>query len=161
MILAIATCSSMFFSRHKYLYFCLKELHVVSSWQRSCRQWLCFVFSLCTPGKSATALNRHVVNSTADIHVRVEVQLFMEQPSPSLFSLSLSRSNRHNFLQLTALGDLYRCRGLSTLRSNTLDLVNDIKSINNLAEDNVLAIEPGSINGADEDCSRDMFGGGG
>ena len=98
-------------------------------------------------------------HSAADIHVRVEVQLFMEQPSPSLFSLS--RSNRHFFLQLTALGDLHRCRGLSTLRSNTLDLVNDIKSINNLAEDNVLAIEPGSINGADEDCSRDMFGGGG
>jgi hypothetical protein len=41
---------------------------------------------------------------------------------------------------------------LATLGSNSFDFVDDIQALDNLAKDNVLAIEPGSIDGTDEDC---------
>jgi len=39
------------------------------------------------------------------------------------------------------------------LGSKSFDFVDDIKALENLSKDNMLAIEPGSIDGADEDCS--------
>ena len=65
---------------------------------------------------------------------------------------SVGRSTLYG-LQLTTLGDLDRCRGLATLGSNFFDFVDDIKALDNLSKYNMLAIEPGSIDGADEDCS--------
>jgi hypothetical protein len=37
-------------------------------------------------------------------------------------------------------------------RTDTFNLLDDIVSLNDLSEDNVLAIEPGCLGGADEDC---------
>ena len=36
--------------------------------------------------------------------------------------------------------------------SNSFDFVDDVKALDNLSKYNMLAIEPGGIDGADEDC---------
>jgi len=54
------------------------------------------------------------------------------------------------YLKLTAVLNLDDLAGHSTLASNGLDSFNNLKSLNNLSEDNVLSIQPRSINGTDK-----------
>jgi hypothetical protein len=55
-------------------------------------------------------------------------------------------------LELAALGDL-DCLGRLVARGlgHVLDLVDDLEALEHLAEDNVLAVEPGSDGGGDEE----------
>jgi hypothetical protein len=55
-------------------------------------------------------------------------------------------------LELAALGDL-DCLGRLVARGlgHILDLVDDLKALEHLAEDNVLAVEPGGDGGGDEE----------
>lgn len=54
-------------------------------------------------------------------------------------------------LQLTAVSDDNLLGGLATVRADGLNSLNDVHTLNNLAEDDVLAIEPSSLHGGDEE----------
>ena len=59
-----------------------------------------------------------------------------------------------SLLQLSTLGNLDGGGGLATIGTVRLNFIDNIKSFNNLAKDNVLAIEPGRVDGANEDWCR-------
>ncbi len=54
-------------------------------------------------------------------------------------------------LELSAVGDDDLLGGLAGLRANSLDGLDDIQALNNLAEDNVLAVQPGAGDSANEE----------
>jgi len=55
-------------------------------------------------------------------------------------------------LELAALGDLDRLgRLVARALGHVLDLVDDLEALEDLAEDNVLAVEPGGDGGGDEE----------
>ena len=64
--------------------------------------------------------------------------------------LSASRPRKH-LSKLTAVGDGDRGRGLTVGGTVGLDLLDDIETLNDLAEDDVLAIQPTSLLSADEE----------
>jgi hypothetical protein len=61
-----------------------------------------------------------------------------------------SSSSRDSRLQLAGLLDGDGLGGLSGLRSDALDGLDDVKALDDLSEDNVLAVQPGGLHGADE-----------
>jgi hypothetical protein len=58
------------------------------------------------------------------------------------------------FLKLSARLDDNLCAGGTRSRSNTLDGLDDVHTLDDLAEDDVLAIEPGCLGGTEEDCDK-------
>lgn len=58
-----------------------------------------------------------------------------------------------NPLQLARLLNLDRLSGLTGLRANLLDSLDDVHALDNLAEDDVLAVQPRSLDGADEELA--------
>jgi hypothetical protein len=54
-------------------------------------------------------------------------------------------------LQLAGLLDGDGLGGLAGLGSDALDGLDNVEALNNLSEDNVLAIQPGGLDGADEE----------
>ena len=63
----------------------------------------------------------------------------------------LLRKALGQILKLAAGDNLDTRRGGSTLRADGLNLVNDVEAVSDLAEDDVLAIEPGGVSGANKE----------
>ena len=64
--------------------------------------------------------------------------------------MSASRPCKH-LSKLATVGDGDLSRGLTVGRTVGLDLLDDIQTLNDLAEDDVLAIQPTGLLGADEE----------
>ena len=54
---------------------------------------------------------------------------------------------------MARLLNLDRLPGLTGLRANLLNSLDDIHALDNLAEDDVLAVQPRSLDGADEELA--------
>jgi len=68
------------------------------------------------------------------------------------FTISLSQKVLHQLhLKLTTVLDFDGLTGHSTLVTNLLNLVHDVKSFDNLSEDTMFSIKPRSINSTDEE----------
>jgi hypothetical protein len=63
----------------------------------------------------------------------------------------LSSDNRDFRLQLAGLLNGDGLRGLAGLGSDTLDGLDNVETLLDLAEDDVLAVQPGGLDGADEE----------
>ena len=57
-----------------------------------------------------------------------------------------------HLFQLSAVLDGDGAAGLATVGTLGLDLLNNVLSLEDLAKDDVTAIEPGGLDGGDEDC---------
>jgi len=62
-----------------------------------------------------------------------------------------ARRSCNSCLQLAGLLDGDRLSGLAAGGADALDSLDDVKALDNLTEDNVLAVEPRGLDGADEE----------
>ena len=67
-----------------------------------------------------------------------------------LHRISIPKST--HLFELSAILDGDGVAGLATVGALGLDLLDNVLSLEDLAEDDVTAIEPGGLDGGDEDC---------
>lgn len=61
-------------------------------------------------------------------------------------------------LQLSAVGDHDLLGGLARLAAEALDRLDDLQTLDNLAEDDVTLVQPGGLHGADEELGAVRVG---